>query len=204
MTDGVLVNRLELKQMLLQMKKAGRVRESTTAYVYSESGLLRIQTEAIRLGVPARGDLLKTVAINAAMLSRAHRTLGLKKEILIQIVGSDLCINEFALSGEVQDAPPDFLAPAKKAPKADSPPVKPSTEPLDALSIPRNPTDKLLLRIEAERTKKEIEMSGLSAKIDKALMERNRRITLALKQIERYGVTHRDLRNLVADAVKRE
>ena len=213
MTDGLLVDRKELQEGLTTIRRFSKAKGTLLAYVYLELGQLKIQAGKTRVTVSCRGEWPTPIAVNAVMLGRASLNLPKSDPILMQAVLDRMYIDTLSLDcHKVRNVPSFTNPPSRKAkPKAaveKTEASRSSTDPLpkmrDGLTFPQNASSKHLLKARLQYTEDEITYAGLSGRIEKALLERNRRITKALEQLSAYGISHSDLVKLVESCLLRE
>jgi len=212
-TDGLLVHRTAFLTMLKQFKLLSKARGRTLAYLSYDLGVLRVQALSARVGVEARGVWPNPIAVNAVMLARLSTNVPKKDPLLLQYVLGRLYVDTFSLDAKpVRNVP---LFTAKELRKRKAPEVvrakvvaplrsePPSAQPSDALSIPPNAPAKYLLRLHQTCSQEQIAMAGLTGRMERALLERNRKISKALELLSGYGVRSQDLQKLVSECVQR-
>ncbi len=211
MIDGLLIDRKELLNALTTLRRNSGAKGKTLAYLYYELGHLKIQAGRARVTVKAEGAWPQAVSVSAVMFARASLSLPKKDPLLLQFVLGNLYIDTLSFEAKKSKVPsftepgPTMAPAAPAAAPAEVPERRKMAAPAtkrDALSFPPNASSKHLLLAALERSPEELAMAGLTGRVEKATMERNRRITKALDQLSLYGVKHSDLVALVEGRLK--
>lgn len=95
---GVLVNREELVKGLTALKKLGKARGKTEAYVSFSGGALKVQSRMLSYGVTGSGSFLCSVAVNAVQLTWVAQALPKTTNVTIQTDGDDLYFDTPSIS----------------------------------------------------------------------------------------------------------
>lgn len=184
MVDGVLVPREALRKALLRLKKFANPRKGERALLFTEGEMLRIRTPRLEVSIGVEGDLLVGASIEAQMLIRLHRVLPRDNPLLLQVVGNKLHIGSFSVTCDLVKDPPPFTRP----------PATPQPT--------RSPV--MMLRLRQEHDPTTLALHDLTGEVQGALIERDRRISRALKALELFQVERADLVKLIDECVMRD